>query len=229
MSEQVKKMFSGIAVKYDLFNTILSFGIHHRWRAKVVKIAKQQNISSILDCACGTGDLAIEFKRKLPDNALVSGVDFCKEMLDIAKIKVKKKQLEIDFSESDILDLPIPDNSYDVSTIAFGIRNVDSTEKCLVEMARVVKPDGLVIVLEFGQPKGLLSIIYKFYSKYIIPFVGKMLAQSPEAYLYLPETASRYPCRNDFLNIMKNTERFENYYYKTLSSGIAFIYVGKVK
>jgi len=231
MSEQIKKMFSGIAGKYDLLNDLLSFGIHRSWKQEVVRvsgIASKENIS-VLDLATGTGDLAIAFKNELGNRGNVVAVDFSEEMLKIAREKARKNELDIDFLKGDATALEFEDNSFDVASIAFGIRNVDSVTECLNEMARVVKPNAKVIILEFGQPQGLFSHIYKYYSKYIIPVLGELVSKNFKAYNYLQDSSAKFPCREEFIEIMQSTGKFSETYYKQLSFGIAFIYFCTVK
>ncbi len=230
MSDKIKNMFSDISGKYDLLNDILSLGIHRIWRRKVVKqsaISKKENVS-ILDLATGTGDLAIAFKKKIGNSGKVIGIDFSEEMLKIAREKAKKNELDIDFRKGDATSLEFEENSFNVASIAFGIRNVDSVTSCLNEMARVVKPGGKVIILEFGQPDGLFSHIYKYYSKYIIPVLGRIISKNFSAYNYLQVSSAKFPCREEFIEIMQSTGKFSETYYKQLSFGIAFVYVGVV-
>jgi len=229
MSKEVHRMFSEIAGRYDFMNDLLSFGIHHRWRKKAVRLSGASDGDSIIDCASGTGDLSIAFKKKIGNSGYVLGTDFVPEMIELAKEKARIKNFIIDFEVDDAMDLHQPDNKFDYSSISFGIRNVDDPVKCLKEMARVVKPRGKVVVIEFGQPKGLFSILYKFYSFALMPLLGKIFAMNRAAYEYLPETASKFPCREDFIELMNRTENFQSSVYYPLSFGIAYIYIGIVK
>ncbi len=229
MSEKVKDMFGNISDRYDLLNDVLSFGIHRLWRKKTVGLSAAKLGSRILDCAAGTGDLSIDFQNRVGNNGTVIATDFSIDMLEIAKQKFTEKNLNIEIKIEDVMNLSFPDNSFDISSIAFGIRNVDSPQKGIDEMARVVKSGGEVIVLEFGQPDGLFSHFYHFYSEKIIPLIGQLLVNNKSAYNYLNKTASKFPCRDEFVEIMNKTQRFESIEYYTLTFGIAYIYIGKVK
>ena len=229
MSEKIREMFGSIAGRYDFMNDFLSLGIHKTWRTKTVKLSSAKKGDSILDCASGTGDLAIEFHKTVTDSGKVTATDFCEEMLLIGIEKFKAQNLKIETSIEDVMNLTFADNTFDISSIAFGIRNVDSPKKGLEEMARVVKPGGEVVVLEFGQPYGWFSLVYKIYSKILIPVFGKMLARSESAYNYLQDSAGKFPCREDFIKIMESTGKYETMKFYPVTFGIAYIYIGKVK
>lgn len=229
MSEQVHAMFSDIAPKYDLTNSVLSLGVHHLWRHATVKASGARAGMRVLDCATGTGDLALAFKRAVGPTGRVLGTDFNADMLSFAPAKARAKGLDVEFEVADAMRLPYADATFDVSSIAFGIRNVDDPVVALGEMARVVVPGGKVVILEFGQPRGIMGLTYRFYSKHIIPFIGGLLTGHREAYEYLPETAAAFPCREDFLDRMRQTGRFADVHYKELTGGIAFLYVGTVR
>ncbi len=164
MSKQVQQMFASIAPAYDRTNSVLSLGIHHIWRKKTVQVSGAKTGMSVLDCATGTGDLALEFKKTVGPAGHVIGTDFCPEMMETAPAKSEAKQLHVQFEVADAMNLPYPDHTFDISSISFGIRNVDDPSIALKEMARVVKPGGKVMILEFGQPKGFMGILYDWYS-----------------------------------------------------------------
>ncbi|MCH8485926.1 MAG: bifunctional demethylmenaquinone methyltransferase/2-methoxy-6-polyprenyl-1,4-benzoquinol methylase UbiE [Candidatus Cyclonatronum sp.] len=228
MSEQVRQMFGSIAEKYDLINTVLSFGIHHRWRKKAVKLSGAKPGHHVLDCATGTGDFAITFKKKVGPQGHVIGTDFSDAMIAPAPGKARKKGLDIQFEVADAMDLPFEEDRFDIASIAFGIRNVDDPVVCLREMARVVKPGGKVIVLEFGQAYGIMKVPFTLYSKYVMPTVGGWLSGNKHAYEYLPETSAKFPAGEKFLALMQESGGYSTQSYHTLQSGVAYIYVGTV-
>lgn len=224
----VRTMFSRVAGRYDLANTTLSLGIHHRWRKKLVEHAGTQSGQRVLDLATGTGDLAIAFKRAVGPGGEVIGMDFCKEMVEQARQKVKRLHLDIRFEEADAMNLPQPDASFDITSIAFGIRNVADPVKAMFEMARVTKPGGVVAILEFGQP--LLpgwKQMYFLYAHHIIPRLGGLITGAPWAYRYLEQSSANFPCRDEFLELMQKTGRLEHPEYWALTGGIAYIYTAR--
>lgn len=220
-------MFSSIAHRYDKANNVLSFGIHHLWRKKLVSLSKVEKAQAILDCATGTGDLALEFKKAAPTSCYVLGTDFCKDMLNHAPKKADKEELDIDFQVADVMELPFDDNRFDIVSISFGIRNVEDPGKAISEMARVCKPGGEVFILEFGRPTSkFLKKAYESYSTKILPKVGSVITGNKEAYEYLDESSGEFPCGNEFLELMKASAFFKELSMHSLSMGIAYIYKG---
>lgn len=228
MSEKVRNMFADIADDYDRVNSILSFGVHHAWRAKTVQLSGAKPGDYVLDCATGTGDLAIEFKKKVGEGGYVLGTDFCKEMIEHAPEKAQNNDLEVDFEVADAMNLPYESNRFDIASIAFGIRNVDNPIVALKEMARVVKPGGNVVVLEFGQPRGLMKYPYELYSQFIMPTVGGWISGNREAYTYLPKTSAEFPAGDKFITLMECAESFAQTDFEKLTAGIAYVYLGTV-
>ena len=229
MSQAVHAMFSDIASRYDRANSVLSFGIHHLWRRATVAASGVRTGSSVLDCATGTGDLALAFKRAVGPTGRVVGTDFNADMLSYAPAKAQQRGLDVAFEVADAMHLPYADATFDAASISFGIRNVDDPRVALADMARVVKPGGKVVVLEFGQPRGIMGMVYGMYSRYVIPFIGGLITGNRKAYEYLPTTAAAFPCREAFTDLMTSTGRLTNCTYRELTGGIAFLYVGTVK
>lgn len=229
MSTEVRQMFSSIAPRYDVTNSVLSLGIHHLWRRKAIRLSGARAGQQILDCATGTGDLAIAFKKQVGAEGAVTGTDFCAEMLVPGPAKAKAAGVEVKFEVADAMALPYPDRSFDVSSISFGIRNVDDPVKCLQEMARVVRPGGRVVVLEFGQPRGLFGAFFRFYSRVVMPALGGLITGNRAAYEYLPRTAASFPAGDRFIDLMKQAGAFSEMTAHPLTSGMAYIYVGVVR
>jgi demethylmenaquinone methyltransferase/2-methoxy-6-polyprenyl-1,4-benzoquinol methylase len=229
MSTEVRQMFSSIATRYDVTNEVLSFGIHRLWRRSAVKYSGAKEGDSILDCATGTGDLALAFKRKVGASGRVTGTDFCPEMLQSAPAKAAQAGLQVEFQVADAMALPFADNSFDVASIAFGIRNVDDPVVCLKEMARVVKPGGRVVVLEFGQPTGFFGGLFRLYSKVIMPTIGGLLTGNRAAYEYLPRTAAAFPAGERFLDLMDKAGAYRERVAHPLTFGTSYVYVGTVR
>ena len=224
----VKSLFSSIAGRYDLANDILSIGWHRIWYRKVARLIEYKPRLKIIDLATGTGNISLAVKRRISDCDIFA-VDFSADMLRIAGDRLKRYNLDINLTESDILNLPYKNDSFDYATISWGIRNVESVSKCLSEIARVVKNGGKVIILEFGQPEGFLGQVYKFYGKVILKPIGGLISGNYKAYNYLTRTAGSFPCGDSFLEILKETNQFDNLKYICLSHGIAYIYIATIK
>ena len=226
MSAEVRSMFASIAPRYDAANELLSLGVHKGWRRAAVRLSRAAPGNAVLDCATGTGDLALEFKRTVGAAGEVIGTDFCAEMLEAAPGKAARQGLDVAFSVADVLALPYPDARFDVASIAFGIRNVDDPLRCLRELARVVKPGGRVVVLEFGQPRGAFGALFKLYSKSVMPLVGGLVTGNRAAYQYLPRTAAQFPAGEKFLALMREAGSFTSVAAHPLLFGTAFVYLG---
>ena len=226
MSEQVREMFASIASRYDAANEVLSLGVHRSWRRAAVQLSGARSGQRVLDCATGTGDLALAFKRAVGPAGEVVATDFCEEMLASARPKGRRAGLDVRFEVADALALPFPDRSFDVASIAFGIRNVDDPVRCLREMARVVKRSGRVVVLEFGQPHGPFGALFRVYSRRVMPAVGALLTGNREAYEYLPRTAAAFPAGERFLALMDDAGAFSERTATPLLAGTAYVYVG---
>lgn len=224
----IKQMFSEIAPSYDKANSVLSLGIHHLWKQKVVKMSGAKLGDKVLDCATGTGDLALLFKQKVGPQGSVTATDFCADILAFGPDKAKKKNLDVKFETADVTQLPYADKSFDVSSISFGIRNVDNLDKALTELARVTK--GKVMIMEFGQVKApIIGPAYNFYSNTILPKLGGLISGNPAAYSYLNSSAKTFPSGQEFVSRALNTGAYSSMTCHRLSFGIAYIYVGNPK
>ena len=229
MSAEVQRMFASIAPRYDTANAVLSLGVHALWRRAAVRLSDAAPGDRVLDCATGTGDLALAFKRAVGDGGDVIGTDFCAEMLAPAPDKARKAGLEIEFKVADALALPFEGKSFDVASIAFGIRNVDDPVACLRELARVVKPGGRVVVLEFGQPEGPFGALFRLYSRLVMPAIGGLLTGNRAAYEYLPKTSAAFPAGDAFLALIDKSGAYTLSSATPLTFGTAWVYVGTVK
>jgi demethylmenaquinone methyltransferase / 2-methoxy-6-polyprenyl-1,4-benzoquinol methylase len=186
---QVRAMFDRIAGFYDVMNTVMTAGLHHRWRARAADLAALVAGDSALDVACGTGDLAIELSRRVGGDGEVIGSDFAQEMLERARAKAPALQWDL----GNALDLPYASNRFDAATVGFGARNFSDLDRGLAEMARVVKPGGRVVVLEITTPrKPPLSTFYSLWFDRIVPLIGRLTGED-EAYTYLPSSVKRFP------------------------------------
>jgi len=225
--ETVKTMFNDIAPKYDFLNHFLSAGIDIQWRKKVRRLLAPSKPKKILDVATGTGDLAIELSKLTPDQII--GVDLATEMLDIGIQKIKRKGLDsvIELQEGDAENLKFNDNSFDSITVAFGVRNFETLQLGLKEMYRVLKPEGIVAVLEFSKPKSFpFKQSYNFYSRYILPNMGKIISKSTTAYTYLPDSVRGFAEDKAFLFELEKAG-FKKAKQKRLTMGIATLYYAK--
>lgn len=228
MSEAVRSMFADIADNYDSTNTVLSMGVHHLWRRRAVRESAARAGDSVLDCASGTGDLALAFKRAVGPTGDVVGTDFCAEMLAHAPHKAERAGLQIEWQVEDAMNLSFETDRFDIASIAFGIRNVDEPRRAIASMARTVKPGGRVVVLEFGQPDGAFGAVYRWYSDRVIPFVGGLMTGERDAYAYLNRTSSAFPCGDDFVELMRSSAPFDDIRAIAMTGGVCWLYVGTV-
>lgn len=224
--EEVAEMFDNISGKYDFLNHFMSLGIDHLWRKRAINILKASQPKKIIDLATGTGDFAIAALKLNPDK--VVGVDISNGMLEKGREKMKKRGKEdiISMVYGDSEDLPFADNEFDALTVGFGVRNYENLEKGLAEMLRVINHGGTAVILEFSKPKNFpIKQFFGFYSKYIIPILGKTISKDNSAYEYLPESVAAFPEGQDFLDIL-NKVGYKNTSARIVSGGIATIYTG---
>jgi demethylmenaquinone methyltransferase/2-methoxy-6-polyprenyl-1,4-benzoquinol methylase len=225
--QQVATMFDSIAGRYDFLNRFLSAGIDIKWRKKAIAELKEIKPSTILDVATGTGDVAMLAAHSLGPAKIV-GIDISEGMLEIGRKKISKEGLQdlIELHSGDSEAINYPDNFFDAITVAFGVRNFQHLEKGLLEMHRVLKPNGKLVVLEFSKPrqKGFKGL-YNFYIKVIAPKAGRVVAKNKEAYQYLTDSVQAFPEREQFTAVMQQTG-YNKIYYKPLTLGICCIYCG---
>jgi demethylmenaquinone methyltransferase/2-methoxy-6-polyprenyl-1,4-benzoquinol methylase len=220
---RIRPMFASIARRYDRANTVLSGGVHHLWRRKAVRAAAVKEGDRVLDCATGTGDLAIAFRKATGPSGRVIGTDFVPEMLELARVKAPN----IEFQVADVTRLPFEDASFDIASISFGIRNVNDPGRGIAEMARVVRSGGRVIVLELGQPRDrFFGALYELYTRHVMPRLGGALTGEREAYSYLQTSAGRFPCGDDFVALMRESADFASIESIPLTFGVAYLYKG---
>ena len=219
-------MFNSVAESYDSANDLLSLGMHRVWKKNFVNGISPDTKAffEILDCATGTGDIAIEIQRRYR-RAKVTGIDFSEKMLDQAPAKAEKAGFKkIRFLAADILKLPFSDNSFDHITISFGIRNVENLLAAIAEFERVLKPNGQLHVLEFGQPQNQIwSKVYGIYHRKLLPFIGGLISGNQEAYSYLNKSSEEFPSGKEFVKQFSSTA-WKELEMKPLLGSVAYIY-----
>lgn len=217
-------MFDNISNEYDGLNRVISFGIDVKWRKKVVALVRKQNPETILDIATGTGDLALQMAQTGAKKII--GLDISQGMLDVGIRKASNKELNntIEFILGDSENLPFTDNSFDAITVAFGVRNFEDLEKGLKEILRVLKPNGIFVILETSVPtKFPFKQGYVFYTKYILPLIGRIFSKDKSAYKYLCESASVFPYGEKLNNILRKIG-FNSVEHFPQTLGVATIY-----
>lgn len=227
--EQVAQMFDTISGNYDGLNRVISFGIDVKWRKKVLKLVSDKNPQTILDIATGTGDLAILMAQTSATKII--GLDISAGMLEVGRKKIADKKLsdKIELLLADSENMPFEDNTFDAITVAFGVRNFEHLEKGLSEILRVLKPGGIFVILETSNPtKFPFKQGYVFYTKYILPLIGKLFSKDNSAYGYLSESASVFPFGEALNNILRKTG-FIDVHALPQTFGVATIYSASKK
>jgi demethylmenaquinone methyltransferase / 2-methoxy-6-polyprenyl-1,4-benzoquinol methylase len=220
-------MFDRIAKVYDLLNTVMTAGLHHRWRERAADLAGVGPGSRVLDVATGTGDLAIELARRVAPGGEVVGSDFSEAMLARARVKPRPAGAELSFEWGDALELPYADGTFDAATVGFGARNFSDLARGLAEMVRVVRPGGRVVVLEFTSPtRAPLSLFYSLWFDRVVPLLGRV-AGDPDAYSYLPNSVKRFPAPAGLAAELERAGLREIGYLLT-AGGIVVIHFGTV-
>lgn len=222
--QTVKDMFAAIAGRYDRLNSVLSLGLHHYWRWRAVAASGVRHDAALLDLCSGTADLALSYARRAGRDGRVVATDFCDAMLTRGRRKAVRRRVPIAFALADAQRLPFRDASFDAVSVAFGLRNVDCLATALGEIYRVLRPGGVAVVLEFGQPQGaVFGVLYRLYSRYLLPRIGGWLSGHAEAYAYLPRSAAAFPAGARFMQAMRE-QHFANVQARPLTGGIVYVY-----
>jgi len=222
-------MFAAIAPSYDLLNHLLSLNIDKYWRWRTTRLAPPAGSAPILDLCTGTGDLALAYDRAAGGRAPIIGADFCHEMLVRALQKTGRRHASdrVRYLEADVQQLPFPDNFFQITTVAFGLRNIADTDRGIAEMVRVTRPAGKVAILEFSQPRGrLFGRLYRFYFRHVLPRLGQAISRSRDnAYHYLPASVLEFP-DGEVLAERLRRHGLKDVRWHSLTLGIATLYVG---
>jgi len=233
---KISSMFSSIAKSYDLINDLMTFGLARRWRRQLVDWSEVKSSDVVLDCATGTGDLALVFAQRMkPKNTLqtssiknsvqITGIDFCKEMLELAPSKADSRGYKINFVHGDVMTMPFKDAQFDVISIAYGLRNVSDPIIAIREMARVCKPGGRILILETGASEPSINGFFiRLFFKYVVPFIGGLFSGNKSAYEYLHKSSSVFPARKKLVEQFRETELFSTIEYRSLLGGASYLY-----
>ena len=224
-ASEVRGMFDRIAGVYDVMNSAMTAGLHHQWRQRAVDRAEVGPGADALDVCCGTGDLALELRRRIGPDGRVVGSDFSEPMLELARRKSGEQGLPVEFGWADALELPYGDVSFDAVTIGFGARNLADLDRGLAEMTRVLRPGGRLVILEITRPqREPLAAFYSLRFARIVPVIGT-LAGDPDAYSYLPNSVRTFPEPRELASMM-NTAGLERIRWLLLAGGIIAIHSG---
>jgi demethylmenaquinone methyltransferase / 2-methoxy-6-polyprenyl-1,4-benzoquinol methylase len=222
-ASQVRGMFDRIAGVYDVMNSAMTAGLHHQWRERAVDRAEVGHGSDALDVCCGTGDLALELRRRIGPDGRVVGCDFSEPMLELARRKSGDQGLAVEFGWADALELPYGDASFDAVTIGFGARNLADLDRGIAEMARVLRPGGRLVILEITRPqREPLASFYSLWFDRLVPVLGS-LAGDEDAYSYLPESVRSFP-EPDALAAKLDVAGFVEIRWLLLAGGIIAIH-----
>ena len=228
-SRWVRGMFGRVAARYDLLNHLLSFNLDKRWRARTVQRVSDVLAlpgAKVLDLCCGTGDVLLSLEAR-GSGAAMFGSDFCHPMLIEARRKIAAHKLRSPLFEADALALPLAADSLDLITVAFGFRNLTNYRHGLEELARVLKPGGVLAILEFSQPTNrAFAGLYGFFSTRVLPFVGGVVSGSRDAYSYLPESIKKFPGAEGLVAQMQ-AAGFGNVEFERLTFGAVALHLGK--
>lgn len=222
---KVRQVFDSVARRYDVMNDLLSFGMHRLWKAYTVTVANARAGDRVLDLAGGTGDLARAFAKKVGPRGLVVHTDINQEMLRTGRDRLLDEGIVLPTVTCDAERLPFPDASFDIASVAFGLRNMTHKEQALAEMARVLRPGGRLLVLEFSKPAAPLQKPYDWYSFNVMPLMGKLVAKDADSYRYLAESIRMHPDQATLKQMMKGAG-FGHVDVHNFVAGVVALHVG---
>ena len=225
-AEDVKQVFDSVASKYDLMNDLLSFGLHRLWKRRTISEARLKEGDRVLDIASGTCDLALAFAPKVGKTGEVWATDINHAMLSEGEKRIKQARANVRVAQCDCEKLPFADNTFDVVTVSFGLRNMTHKEKALSEMLRVAKPGGRVLVLEFSHCWKILRPFYDFYSFVVMPRLGRLVAGDAESYRYLAESIRMHPDQETLARMMQEAG-FAKVSWQNMTFGVCALHIGQ--
>lgn len=231
---QVSSMFDNIAHSYDLMNAAMTMGLHHLWLRTAINLVRRewngQGNPEILDVATGTGDVAFRLLERFP-GSFVTGIDLSPGMLKVARHRAEGLHSEahrrISFRVADCLALPFEEGTFDIVTVAYGVRNFEHLQEGLDEMSRVMRPGGVICIVELSEPtQAICRIPYRLYTRTVIPAVGRLVSHDPRAYSYLPQSIAACPQRNAMTALMEKAG-FSGCRWRSLTFGAVTVYTGR--
>ena len=224
-TEQVRQMFDSIAPAYDFMNRMMTFGVDRLWRRRAVRTIAASGAGNIVDIATGTGDLAIAMAQAIPGST-ITGLDLSEGMIELGRRKVTEAGLDgrVTLTQADCLEMPLPDESADAVTVAYGVRNFEHLDRGYAEMHRVLRPGGTLCVVELSTPVNpVVKPFYKLYTRFIIPAIGRLVSKDVRAYSYLPESIAAVPQGDDMLALIAEAG-FTDCRFRRLTFGVCTIY-----
>jgi demethylmenaquinone methyltransferase / 2-methoxy-6-polyprenyl-1,4-benzoquinol methylase len=226
----VREMFSRIAPRYDLLNHLLSLDVDKAWRRRVARrfsVMLHDPAARVLDLCCGTGDLALAFRKEAPTGAEIVGSDFVPEMLVRARTKAAASGAGVTFVEADALSLPFTEASFDLVACSFGFRNLANYERGLTEIRRILKVGGVAAILEFSEPPGkIFGSLYRFYFRRILPRLGGLISGNPSAYSYLPNSVGKFPSPEELQELFERAE-YTGAHFERWTGGIVTLHTAR--
>lgn len=219
-SHAIRDMFARVAARYDLLNHVLSLGADFVWRKRVTKRVAQADPKVVLDVCTGTGDLALA-----QTGSTVVGTDFCLPMLARARVKAQRRRVQLELAAADALMMPLRNGTVDVATVAFGVRNFEDLDRGIRELVRVTRTNGLIVILEFSRPRGILAPLLEWWARRVLPWVGRLVSRDGEAYSYLPESIRTFPEGSAMCELLRQNG-LAGVTATPLTWGVATMYVG---